>query len=136
MYIDANLLLSDGQVICDAASEMSSYSVDLKAARKVWGGKQLYVVVIVDVAIDTATSIDFRVVTDTEETLSSPTIQITTGPIAIASLTANRAPIVIPIGSAIGTEEQFLGLYYVLAGSANVSGAVTAFVAFDAPGNP
>ena len=136
MYVDSKLLLSDAQVICNAATELSESTVNLGAARKIWGGKQLYVVIIVDTALVGPTSINFQVVTDTEATLSSPTVQIETGAIATASLTAGRAPIVIPIGSALGTEEQYLGINYVLAGSVASAGAVTAFVAFDAPGNP
>jgi len=136
MFIDSLLLLSDSQIICNAATELSTNTVNLGAARKVWGGKQLYVVIVIDVTIASVTSINFQVVTDTEETLSTPTVQIETGAIAQASLTAGRAPIVIPIGSALGTEEQYLGINYVLAGSPNATGKVTAFVAFDAPGNP
>ena len=136
MYIDSLLLLSDAQIICNAATELSTNTIDLGAARKIWGGKQLYVVIVIDVAIASVTSINFQVVTDTEATLSSPTVQIETGAIAQASLTAGRAPIVIPIGSALGTEERYLGINYVLDGSVNATGKVTAFVAFDAPGNP
>jgi len=136
MYVDKGLLLSDAQVVCNSGSEYSENTIDLGAARKVWGGKQLYMVIIIDASFLTATSIDFQVVTDTSATLAGSTVQITTGPIACTSLTLKRAPIVIPIGSAIGTEEQYLGLYYVLAGSNATAGAVTAFVAFDAPGNP
>ena len=136
MFIDSLLLLSDSQIICNAATELSTNTVNLGAARKIWGGKQLYVVIVIDVAIASVTSINFQVVTDTEETLATPTVQIETGAIAQASLTAGRAPIVIPIGSALGTEEQYLGINYVLAGSPNATGKVTAFVAFDAPGNP
>ena len=137
MYIDKNLLLSDAQVICNAATELSTNTIDLGAARKMWGGKQLYVVIIIDVTIASVTSINFQVVTDSVATLDdTPTVQIETGAIAQASLTAGRAPIVIPIGSALGTEERYLGINYVLAGSVNATGKVTAFVAFDAPGNP
>ena len=136
MFVDSKLLLSDAQVICNAATELSTNTIDLSAVRKIWGGKQLYVVIIVDVALVGPTSINFQVVTDTEAALGSPTVQIETGAIATASLTLGRAPIVIPIGSALGTEEQYLGINYVLAGSVASAGAVTAFVAFDAPSNP
>lgn len=136
MYIDNNLLLSDAQVICNAGTELSTNTIDLGVARKVWGGKQLYVVIIVDTSLATATSINFQVVTDTTADLATATVQIETGAIVIASLTAGRAPIVIPIGSALGTEERYLGMNYVLAGSNATAGAVTTFVAFDAPGNP
>ena len=136
MYIDKLLLMSDAQVVCNAGTELSTDVIDLTAARKMWGGNQLYVVIIVDTSFVTATSINFQVVTDTTADLATPTVQIETGAIAIASLTLKRAPIVIPIGSALGTEEQYLGMNYVLAGSNATAGAVTAFVAFDPPGNP
>ena len=133
MYIDNSLLLSDSQVICNAGTELSTNTIDLGAAKNLSKGKQLYVVVIIDVSIDTSTSINFQVVTDTVEALSSPTVQMETGAIVKDSLTANRAPIVIPVGSALGVEERYLGMNYVLAGSNNVAGAVTAFVGFDIP---
>ena len=132
--IDSLLLLSDAQVV--ESTEVSTNTIDLTVARKVWGGKQLYVVIIIDVSFETSTSVNFQVVTDTVAALSSPTVQVETGAIVIASLTAGRAPIVIPIGSALGTKERYLGMQYTVAGGAGTLGAVTAFVAVDAPGNP
>lgn len=136
MYIDKNLLISDAQVVCNSGSEVSTDVIDLSVARKVWGGKQLYVVIIIDTSFATATGIQFQVVTDDAAALSSPTVQVETASIPIASLTAKRAPIVIPIGSQLGTEERYLGVKYILEGSNATAGAVTAFVAFDPPGNP
>lgn len=136
MYVDSLLLLSDAQVVCNSGSEVSTNTIDLVAARKVWGGKQLYVVIIVDTSFATATGIQFQVVTDTTADLATPTTQVETASIPIASLTAGRAPIVIPIGSQLGTEERYLGVKYILDGSNATTGAVTAFVAFDQPGNP
>ena len=134
MYIDKELLLSDEQIICNAGSEYSTNTIDLGAAKNLSKGKQLYVVVVIDVVIDTLTSVNFQVVTDTSETLAGATVQMETGAIARASLTAGRAPIVIPVGSALGTEERYLGLYYVIPDTNyNVAGKVTAFVAFDSP---
>jgi len=142
MYIDKELLLSGtlsagvrtGQLICNAGSEYSESTIDLGAAKNLSKGKQLYVVVIIDKEIDTVTSVDFRVVTDDSATLAASTVQASTGAIAQASLTANRAPIVIPVGSALGVKEQYLGMYYVIPDSNyNVAGRVTAFVAFDVP---
>jgi len=132
MWLDNNLLLDDA-VLVDA-TQVSTYSVDMGVARKVGAGKQMYVVIVVDTVFATSTSVNFQVVTDTVATLASPTVQIETGAIAIASLTAGRSPIVIPIGSAIGTEEQYLGLQYTVAGSTG-TGNVTAFIAFDYQSN-
>ncbi len=143
MFIDKELLLSGsrsttgvwtGQTICNAASEYSTNTIDLGAAKNLSKGKQLYVVVIIPVEIDTVTSVDFQVVTDDSATLAASTVQASTGAILQASLTAGRAPIVIPVGSALGVKEQYLGMYYVIPDSNyNVSGTVIAFVAFDIP---
>ena len=127
MYVDRDLLVSDGQALTvDAPSD---YSIDLGAAKPIWRGRQAYMVIILDAAVATMTYINFKVVTDTVATLASPTTQIETGDIAAASLTQYRAPIIIPLASAIGTEEQFLGLYYDITTTGTCT--VTAFVALD-----
>ena len=131
MWIDANLLISDAQTFTDSA--VSESSIDLGAARKIGAGKQMYVVIVMDALATGMTSINFQVVTDTAATLATPTVQIETGAIGYASLTAGRTPIVIPIGSAIGTEEQYLGVYYAF--SDNGTATITAFVAFDVTTN-
>lgn len=142
MYIDKELVLSGtfssvgvrtGQLICNSGSEYSENTIDLGAAKNLSKGKQLYVVVIIDVEIDTVTSIDFQVVTDDNATLAASTVQASTGAILQTNLKTNRAPIVIPVGSALGVKEQYLGMYYVLVGTDNTAGRVTAFVAFDIP---
>jgi len=136
MYIDNDLLVSNAQAI--TADAYSTYSIDLKAARKVWGGKQLYMIVTVDETFATKTDVDFQVVSATSATdLSAGKIILaSTGAIAIGSLTIGRAPIIIPIGSNVGTEQQYLGMYYLVGGTETGAGKVSAFVAFDAPSNP
>ena len=131
MYIDKGLLLSDAQAICTTASELSENIIDLTAAKNIARGKQLYVIITVDTTFATATSIEFRVMNHSTTTVSSGAIMATTGAIAIANLTAGRAPIVIPLGDALGNAKRYLGIYYVLTGSAATAGAVTAFLAVD-----
>lgn len=132
MIIDNNLLLCDTLTV--SATAVATYSVDMGAARLIGQGKQMYVVIVVDTVFATSTAVNFQVVTDTVAALSSPTVQIETGLIAIESLTAGRTPIVIPLGSAIGTQEQYLGLQFTVTGSTG-TGAVTAFIAFDYQNN-
>ena len=131
MIMDNNLVLSDEQALTVTA--VSTYSVDMGAARLIGAGKQMYVVIVIDVLCATMTSINFQVVTDTEETLASPTVQIETGAIARTSLTAGRTPIVIPLGSAIGTQERYLGLQYTVVTTGTCT--VTAFIGFDYQSN-
>ncbi len=133
MYLDKELLLSDAQVVCNSGSELSENIIDLGAAKNVAQGKQLYAVIIVDTSFTTATSIDFQLWTHSTTTVTSGTMMCSTGAIVIASLTANRAPIVLPVGDALGTAKQYVGMYYVLAGSNAGAGAVTTFLTFDPP---
>ena len=133
MFVDKQLLLSDAQVICNSGSELSENIIDLGAAKNIAKGRQLYVVIIVDTSFTTATSIDFRLMTHSTTTVSSGSIMASTGAIVIANLTAGRTPIVLPVGDALNTAKQYIGLYYVLAGSNAGAGAVTAFIAVDAP---
>ena len=115
------------------STELSTYSIDLDASKNLSKGKQLYFVVMITTAFSTCDSVNFQVVTATDAALTGTiTVQTETGTLARTSLTINRAPIVIPIGSALGTEQRYLGLRYTVAGSAD-TGVVVAFLAFDIP---
>ena len=131
MWLDNNLLLSDTEALTDTA--VSEQSIDLSAARLIGAGKQMYVVIIVDVLAADFTSLNIQVVTDTVATLASPTVQMETVTIGFADLTAGRTPIVIPIGSRIGTQEQFLGLQYTFSDVGTIT--LTSFIAFDYQSN-
>ena len=131
MYVDKELLLCDAQVVCNSGSELSENIIDLGAAKNVAKGQPLYLVITVDTSFATATSINFQLMTHTTTTVSSGSIMVETGAIAIASLTAGRAPIVIPVADALGTAKRYVGLYCVLAGSNATAGAITAFLAHD-----
>jgi hypothetical protein len=131
MYVDKQLLLADAQVVCNSGSELSENIIDLGAAKNVAKGKALYLIIIVDTTFETATSIDFQVMTHTTTTVSSGDIMCSTGAIAIASLTAGCAPIVLPIGDALNSAHRYLGVYCVLGGSNATAGAVTMFIGCD-----
>ena len=131
MFVDKQLLLSDAQVVCNSGSELSENIIDLSAARNIAKGKTLYLIVIVDTTFTTITSVDIQLWTHTTATVSSGTMMCSTGAIACAALTAGRAPIVLPIGDALGTAKQYVGIYYVQAGSNAGAGAMTAFIGVD-----
>jgi hypothetical protein len=134
MYLDRNSQFDDALDMGDTAgSRCSTYSIDLGAAKDIARGRQLYAVIIIDETFATSTSINFQFVTDTVATLASPTVQCETGAILIASLTAGRTPIVLPVGTCIDVEEQYCGMYYTEAGSGSTAGKITAFLAVDAP---
>jgi len=130
MYVDNELLLSDEQAL--VATAYSTNTIDLAAKRKVWRGRPVYVVVTVDVSFAVATSYEIQVVISENANLSSHKLCASTGAIVIASLTAGRAPIVIPLGNALDeNSEKYLGLQYVEVGSTENAGKVTAFIALE-----
>ena len=140
MYVDSNLVVSGtrssagvwtGQTV--ESTELSTYSIDLDAAKNLSKGKQLYFVVMIATAFSTCDSVNFQVVTADDAALTTNlVVQMETGTLARTSLTLNRAPIVIPIGSALDTEDRYLGLRYTVDCSAD-TGVVIALLDFDAP---
>jgi len=128
MWVDNNLTFSDEQDITDG--DISTYSINLGAAKKIGAGKQMYAVIVVDTLAADLTSVEFQIVTDSVATMDDTvTVQITTGAIGYASLTAGRTPIIIPLGSAIGTEEQYLAIKYNTSDAGTIT--CTAFLAFE-----
>lgn len=135
MYVDDELLLSDGQDIKANGSKVSSYSVDLSLAKRDIGkGEQLYVVVVVDTYIaGSNTTLTISLLNDEDEDLvTSPVTLISTRAIATGEISAGMVPIVIPIPS--GMTKQYLGLDYACATVATAL-TVTAFIAKDVQTN-
>lgn len=135
MYIDKELLISDGQSLSSSGANPSTYSVDLEAVRDIGKGRQLYVVVIVDTAPavgDAADTVTISLITDDAVGLGSPTTILSLPAITGANLTVGRVPIVIPIPQ--GIAEQYLGLNYQLS-AAFTAFTVSAFIALDVQTN-
>ena len=135
MYVDNNLLVSDEQSIAaaDDTSVLSTYSIDLSASGKdYFKGKQIYAVIILDLGVTTATSIQFRAVTSTAAAgTTAEKVLADSGAIAIASLTIGCTPIVLAIPPLIsGVTQRYLMLKYTGIGTTGV-GTVTAFFAFE-----
>jgi len=109
-------------------------SVDLGGARDLYKNKPLYVVITVEESFVGNTSVKFDVITDSVATLAStPTVHVSSAVIPVGSLTAGRAPIVLPIANPLGVSEQYLGIQFVIAGGTGTAGIVSAHIAFDAP---
>ena len=133
MYVDNELVLDWNVAV--SADRVSTHKIDLAANRKIWAGRTLYAVVIITETFADMTSLVFQVVTaSTENLVTNRKIEVMTRPILEAELTAGRAPIIIPIGSADDIPQQYLGMYYDETGSPS-AGKVTAFIALDAQTN-
>ncbi len=121
MPIDNDLVLSTAQSI--TVDALSTTSVDLGVAQDIGGGKQLYVVIGIVTAADSADAaktVAFSVVTDSTANLAtSATTVLVTAALLGSVLTAGRTPIVIPIP--MGIADRYIGVYY------DVSATFTAF---------
>lgn len=135
MYIDKLLQICQTQDLGGVGdtTTLSTYSVDLGAAKDLSKGKPLYVVITVEEAFTIGTSVDFQVITDSVATLAdTPTVHGTTGAILEASLTLAMEPIVLPISNLLGVSEQFLGIQMVSVGT-HTTGKISAHIGFETP---
>ncbi|MBA7651169.1 hypothetical protein ES703_58984 [subsurface metagenome] len=144
MFVDDELLFSDVQSLIHATgSVFSTNAIDLGVLRDVGKGRPMYVVVVVDTAIDStsdgATLAIQLIEEDTVETDGTITLA-TDSPVLLSTevfleavLTKGRTPIIIPIPPGIAL--RYIGLGYVIDGEAITAGEVTAFVALEAQTN-
>jgi len=130
MIYDKLLYLSQSQTL--TATAESTYYVDLGVAgRDVGPGEQLYVVVCIPVELDSsgeAATLTIALQTDAATTFDTgPTTLLSTRAYTEATLTAGRAPIVIPIP--LGDAERYVRLYYTVGTEDFTTGKVDAFIA-------
>ena len=79
MITDAQLLFSDQQAdVRNAATYVSTNTVDLGVARDIGNGQTLYVDFIVDDAFTGGTSVQFQVISSAAANLGTPTVLATT----------------------------------------------------------
>jgi len=135
MYVDKELLLDNELDIGSGlTSQVSTNTIDLGVAKNIAAGRPMSLVVVVDEKFVGGTSVMFTIVTDTEETLSTPTHHAQTIAILTADLTLGREPIVLPIGEIDSDRERYLGVYYTIDGTFS-AGKVTAFISLDPQSN-
>jgi len=136
MYVDKDLLISDGQSLTTSGTNTSTYSVDLAAVRDIGKGRQLYVVIGVDVSAhsdDVSDTVLISLVTDDDVALDSVTTVLQIPTITGALLTAGRMPIILAIPP--GISERYIGLNYYLSSTFTSGLKLTAFVALDVQTN-
>jgi hypothetical protein len=129
MIRDNELTFSNGQTITGAA--ISSNIVDLGAAKDMVPGRQPWVVAqlteaLTDSGNNSSISVIFQ--TDSLAAFNSATNVQTIG--TFATNAAVGAKVVVPVPS-VSTQEQYVGLYYDVAGGNFTTGKVTAFITFD-----
>lgn len=128
MYLDANLLFSDAQAVTAAAA--STNIVDFGAARDIGVGEDLYVVVLVDVAMtDSGSDSTLAVALECDSTTSFTPDSTRT----LFTFSAVSAIGTVKI-SKLGPDDinlRYARLYYTPAGGNLSAGSFTAFITHD-----
>lgn len=126
MYVDAFNLYSDAQVV--TATAASTNCIDHGAARDFGTGREVYVVVLVDVAMtdgSSDTTIAVTVETDDNEAFSTATVVQTIGTFAALSAIGTV------ITGRVAINERFSRLRYTAANGNLTTGSFTAFLTPD-----
>jgi len=126
MIHDALLLFSDAQAVTAAAAS-TSY-VDLKAARNIGVGEDLFVVLIVDVALTDAGSNSTLTVDLYGDSSTSFTPDGTQTLFTVAALAAIGTKYVARVSPGLAAAYRYLELYYTPNNGDLSTGSVTAFI--------
>lgn len=135
MIMDRQNTVSNDQAI--TATAVSTDTIDLSQNRDIGIGHDLAWVITVTEAFNNLTSLTVQVISaSTADLGTNQTILIQTDAIVLAQLTAGRRPIVIRMPRHILSSQpigqRYIGLRYVVAGSAPTTGKVTAGLVLDA----
>lgn len=129
MYLDAQNLFSDAQAITAAAA--STNLVDLGAIRDLGSGENLYIVLVVDVALTDSGSdstVTVALQTDDNESFTSATSSQTLFTVAAVAAAGTKYVARIQPDAA---NERYIRLYYTPNNGNLSTGSVTAFITYD-----
>lgn len=133
MILDRQNTVSLAQAV--TATAVSTDTIDLGQARDLGVADPLQWVITLDQAFNNLTSLEFQVISSANANLSSANVLASTGPVVLAQLTAGRRPIVIDMPrsllAALPTGQRYIGLNYVVAGTAPSTGQITAALVMD-----
>lgn len=137
MLLDELLKLSAAQEVTSSA--VSTNTIDLKSARDVGSGEDLYAVFGVDEGVTASgdATVTFQIISSAAANLSSPTVLAQTDAIGKAELTLGRKPIALEIPSTILNAQpigqRYLGVRYVVATGPLTKGKFTCYISMDKP---
>lgn len=126
MILDAHNLFSDAQAVTATAN--STNVIDSSVARDLGAGEEIYLVVMVDVAMTDSGSdstVAVTLVTDDNASLSSKTTVQTIGTFAATSAAGSRF---IAKLQPSALYERYIGVTYTVAGGDLSTGSFTAFL--------
>lgn len=125
MITDKLLRVSENQAVTVTA--VSTDTIDLKVARDMGEGHNLFMNFAVTAALTGGTSVKFEVISSANANLSSPTVIGSSDAIVTADLTAGKN-VAVAINPQIASNgQQYLGARYTVSGTYS-AGTVTADV--------
>ena len=131
MYFDKNLLLSDDQDLTGATDEVSTNTIDLEKTPpdQIGNGERVIVWIQCNEDFAGGTSINFELIESASADLSTPTVLVETGAIALAALLAGaRFPLIVPVSR---LALRYLGINYDKTGTFTGTDTVTAGILVD-----
>lgn len=126
MITDINLRFSSNQALLGSA--VSEDTIDLRVARDIGAGKQLYALFTVGVQIAGGgmTDLGIDVIVDDDPALGSPRILVTIPNIPVANLVPGfQVSVPIPPLDGVGLGVRYLGARYRCAGGNPNAGTIT-----------
>lgn len=133
MITDAQNRPSNGQSLVGSGTIVSTDSIDLLSVNRNPGrAKPIRMVSVLPTALVGATAIQAQVISSANSNLSSPSV-VATGPsVPVASAIAGARILDVPLS---GVAQRYLGVQYVLTGTAT-AGTVTSVIVAESDNQP
>lgn len=130
MYVDSQLLFSDAQAITAAAG--STNTIDLSAVRDIGSGRQLFLVITVDVAMTDGSSDSTLTVAIEGDSTTTFTPDGTANVLTIPALSAAGTIFIVALSPTLAPLLfQYIRLLYTPNNGNLSTGSFTAFLALD-----
>lgn len=133
MYWDRQLTPSWGQSIAAAAGTVvSTDKIDLQTSRDISRVNELRAVAQLGAAVTSggAATVDVQLIESASADLSSPTVLLSTGALAIAALTAGAVLMDAPMPA---TSKRYVGWQYVIGTATTTAGTINAGLVKNSP---
>ena len=137
MILDSRLEFADGEDISQSTGTyLATNQIDMETARDIGQGRQMYLVIQIDVAVvGSSSTVNFRLRSDSSAAIhaTTSTAHLETGAIAEAVLVAGHQ-ITLALPNEGNAYERYLGLQAIVGTATTTAGTYSAFLTFDPQG--